>query len=305
MTNQMTNGLTGDALLARVKELGHIDMPKAELARACGYGDADGVDFTGFYNELLKAKGVDPTALDDKIAFGDTTFGQMTEWWKNNRPDIGQFGDDGLVAAKYGALQTIMGLAGYHAYHSRNEDIPEDQRKLWAEDAEKLEDIENRLRGIQINANDAWFAEYEDKDKLNIAAMNLMLTDPDRLEEYARKFFGPEGPYQRDIFKSENDSDPYLSKLSDDSLEVLKHFGGEAPALLNKYSCAVEDALIEQVQRCNALAERIKELTGEAPELDGESVRKALELKNALQGDTQSSEHECPEPNWKTTQENK
>jgi len=32
-------------------------------------------------------------------------------------------------------------------------------------------------------------------------------------------------------------------------LEVLEHFGAEAPALLNNYACAVEDALIEQVQR--------------------------------------------------------
>ena len=32
-------------------------------------------------------------------------------------------------------------------------------------------------------------------------------------------------------------------------MEVLEHFGAEAPVLLNKYACAVEDALIEQVQR--------------------------------------------------------
>lgn len=43
--------------------------------------------------------------------------------------------------------------------------------------------------------------------------------------------------------------DAYLSQISDQSLEVLEHFGAEAPALLNQYACAVEDALIEQVQR--------------------------------------------------------
>ena len=32
---------------------------------------------------------------------------------------------------------------------------------------------------------------------------------------------------------------------------MLQHFGAEAPALLNQYACAVEDALIEQVQRAN------------------------------------------------------
>ena len=44
-------------------------------------------------------------------------------------------------------------------------------------------------------------------------------------------------------------SDAYLSSISDQSLEVLEHFGAEAPYLLNQYACAVEDALIEQVQR--------------------------------------------------------
>ncbi len=43
--------------------------------------------------------------------------------------------------------------------------------------------------------------------------------------------------------------DAYLSQISDVSLEVLEHFGAEAPALLNNYACAVEDALIEQVGR--------------------------------------------------------
>lgn len=43
--------------------------------------------------------------------------------------------------------------------------------------------------------------------------------------------------------------DSYLSQVSDVSLEVLEHFGSEAPALLNNYACAVEDALIEQVGR--------------------------------------------------------
>jgi hypothetical protein len=46
-----------------------------------------------------------------------------------------------------------------------------------------------------------------------------------------------------------NAQDAYLSQVSDQSLEVLQHFGAEAPALLNQYACAVEDALIEQVGR--------------------------------------------------------
>ena len=53
-----------------------------------------------------------------------------------------------------------------------------------------------------------------------------------------------EAPVQQEAVAS----DAYLSAISDDSLEVLEHFGAEAPALLNTYACAVEDALIEQVQ---------------------------------------------------------
>ena len=52
---------------------------------------------------------------------------------------------------------------------------------------------------------------------------------------------------------ADNSSDAYLSQISDLSLEVLEHFGAEAPALLNQYACAVEDALIEQVKRGQSL----------------------------------------------------
>ena len=53
-------------------------------------------------------------------------------------------------------------------------------------------------------------------------------------------------------------SDAYLSGISDASLEVLEHFGAEAPALLNQYACAVEDALIEQVQRGNSMVHTLE-----------------------------------------------
>ena len=49
-------------------------------------------------------------------------------------------------------------------------------------------------------------------------------------------------------------ADAYLSQISDESLEVLEHFGAEAPQLLNTYACAVEDALIEQVQRGQSMS---------------------------------------------------
>lgn len=43
--------------------------------------------------------------------------------------------------------------------------------------------------------------------------------------------------------------DQYLDVVSPQSLEVLSHFGAEAPAVLNHYACVVEDALIDQARQ--------------------------------------------------------
>ena len=61
-----------------------------------------------------------------------------------------------------------------------------------------------------------------------------------------------QAPMQMQPQAQEAVSDAYLSQISDASLEVLEHFGAEAPVLLNQYACAVEDALIEQVQTVQA-----------------------------------------------------
>lgn len=45
-----------------------------------------------------------------------------------------------------------------------------------------------------------------------------------------------------------NTSDSYLDNISNESLQVLSHFGPEAPVKLNTYACQVEDALIEALQ---------------------------------------------------------
>ena len=47
--------------------------------------------------------------------------------------------------------------------------------------------------------------------------------------------------------------DSYLSQISDTSLEILEHFGAEAPALLNQYCCAVEDKLIDALKEIKRL----------------------------------------------------
>lgn len=42
--------------------------------------------------------------------------------------------------------------------------------------------------------------------------------------------------------------DAYLDNISNESLEVLSHFGAEAPVKLNTYACQVEDALLQALQ---------------------------------------------------------
>ena len=54
--------------------------------------------------------------------------------------------------------------------------------------------------------------------------------------------------------------------VSGESLEVLQHFGAEAPALLNRYACVVEDALLTQTKTASDLAGRVEKLSAN---LDG------------------------------------
>lgn len=51
--------------------------------------------------------------------------------------------------------------------------------------------------------------------------------------------------------------DSYLANISDASLEVLKHFGAEAPIKLNTYACQVEDALLEALKKQQEMAQEI------------------------------------------------
>ena len=55
--------------------------------------------------------------------------------------------------------------------------------------------------------------------------------------------------------------DGYLGAVSDESLEVIQHFGAEAPALLNRYACVVEDALINQAQETAKSLVQVVKLT--------------------------------------------
>ena len=51
--------------------------------------------------------------------------------------------------------------------------------------------------------------------------------------------------------------------FTEDSLEVLTHFGLDAPYLLNEYSCSLEDVLIEKLKVIREQEARIAYLGGE------------------------------------------
>lgn len=51
-----------------------------------------------------------------------------------------------------------------------------------------------------------------------------------------------------------------VSELSDGTKDVLEYFGVEAPVLLNDFSCALEDALIESVARYKELKQKYEAL---------------------------------------------
>ena len=47
--------------------------------------------------------------------------------------------------------------------------------------------------------------------------------------------------------------------FSDESLEVLEHFGMNTPHILNEYCCTLEDALIESLSKIRDLQAQLEE----------------------------------------------
>jgi hypothetical protein len=61
--------------------------------------------------------------------------------------------------------------------------------------------------------------------------------------------------------------DPFLSTISNASLEVLHHFGPEAPHKLNTYACSLEKALQEALEHQTLLRQQVQQLQSERSEL--------------------------------------
>ncbi|MGA1730525.1 MAG: hypothetical protein ACO4B5_09870 [Steroidobacteraceae bacterium] len=70
--------------------------------------------------------------------------------------------------------------------------------------------------------------------------------------------YSPSSPSEWAAAQSQPAADGYLEAVSDESLEVLKHFGTEAPALLNRYACTIEDALLDQARQSTQALEQLQ-----------------------------------------------
>ena len=67
----------------------------------------------------------------------------------------------------------------------------------------------------------------------------------------------------------------FKEEMSQESIDIIRHFGPNAPDLLNRYATSLEDALIEQVEnhnkrreQCLILADEVMRLRELVPEED-------------------------------------
>lgn len=84
---------------------------------------------------------------------------------------------------------------------------------------------------------------------------------PQQTQAYSQGIQAPTQSYSNvETQQSNLANDEYLASVSEESLEVLNHFGAEAPALLNRYACTVEDALIQQAEQTAEQIAKVEEL---------------------------------------------
>ena len=105
---------------------------------------------------------------------------------------------------------------------------------------------------------------------------------PQQTQAYSQEIQAPTQSYSNVESQQSNlASDEYLANVSAESLEVLNHFGAEAPALLNRYACTVEDALISsRPSRPPSRSPRLKSLspTWRQPRVSSPQLQKTMRL---------------------------
>lgn len=242
----MIERLTGDVLLAKVEELG-TDCAKEDLVFQCGYyfplaegeeavfqKDGNRLDFAGFYEALLEAKGADiggrkaaAEAAAAKLWVNGKTQQELTDWCEENRPPLNEFGTlaNAVLMHKYFAVKQLEDLQLF--CWKQNLDAKKDEEHedaaTWNRHVKGVGEALKRLKAVDFGEEDPAFEAYE------------------------------------------GTNDDYLNTISDNSLEVLKCFGAEAPHILNEYSTSLEDVLMEQVKMIADLQDQVQTATGNRP----------------------------------------
>lgn len=219
----MTTPLTGEELLNKVKELG--DCSKTELAEGCGYVEIneDGTKRI-LFTELYEALlQAKGIEIDQEKVH---LYNGLT--FEQLLPKLlEQITVSDAYEGDFALIHKYMGAIIINKLKNHHYDV--------ANDCEKKADY--------ANAN-TWRADGRKLQKAYDLLTNVNMASYDAIYN--------DTPVR-----------DYLSEISSESLEVLEHFGAEAPVLLNRYSCAVEDALIEQVEKNTQLRKELAALKGE------------------------------------------
>jgi hypothetical protein len=181
--NNAVQGLTGNDLLERIKELG--DINKADLVRACGYTtfEADGTEefhYTLFYMALLDAKGIDlgeaevaAEALQEKeteepLLSGLSIEGFSAAVLEHIYETHKLLPNDPYVVDKVNALLSIASLLAFHQRAVQKMEQEGKNTEAWISDIERLRVCLNSLKAVDLGDNDHWYEPEQPARELTV-----------------------------------------------------------------------------------------------------------------------------------------
>ena len=222
---------------------------------------------TDALNQIMQGKHeeVAPTT------FGGMTIEEVVAHIVRKEHHLHDFKGDAQFVDKVRVLLSLKRLSNWHfdtaAIYAKEGDHK--TANAWNADGELLQAAERAVKAVQIGENDGWYVPFT-QEQQSAQAIEQAQAAPAVSADQTARALGRE-PASAPV------SEWGTPSLSDESQEVLDHFGPEAPALLNKYSCALEDALIALVKENNNHRDELAQLKGEyAANLRTEETTKAL-----------------------------
>ena len=149
MSSETYAPLEGDRLLEKIKELGEVS--KEELVEKTGYvrTNEDGereLDFDGFYNAILTAKG-----MTSHVAFGDVTRADMNQWFREQiHPAYSGFGEHLYEAIKWSAEEHLLLLHSRAVITAETEGITKEEAASWMQVGKKIEVLMDQIHELAI-----------------------------------------------------------------------------------------------------------------------------------------------------------